>query len=727
MTAQDAEESKVSKAKHTRKGQANRSEKPVDLGSPTLYINRELSWLRFNHLVLDEALDTNLPLLERVKFMGIFADNLDEFFMIRVSGLRRQLEAGVVEAPPDGMTPSEQIAAIRRYLLPEIARAYKCWRKDMLPKLEDAGIRVQHFSDLKQKPRKLLREYFEREYFPTLTPLAFDPAHPFPHISNLSMNLAVIIKNPPHGDRFARLKLPDSFPRLLRIPTDDSDQDDENLGLESPALNRFVWIEEVVAANLDLLFPGMKIVAVYPFRVTRDADVEIEEDEAADLLAAIEEGVGMRYFGRAVRLEVDRKMPIRLREFLATNLELAPFQVYSMDSPIGLSSVLELVEINRSDLKFKALVPATPPSISADESLLDIIRDRDMLLYHPYDSFSTVVDFIREAAKDPKVLAIKQTLYRTDQDSPIIDALMKARENGKQVAVIVELKARFDETHNIVWARELDRAGVHVIYGLLGLKIHCKVLMVVRRDEDGIRRYVHLSTGNYNTVTARTYTDLSFFTCDQEVGADVTDLFNALTGYSRETHYRKLLVAPGNLRRGVLQRIERESEIHKQHANGHLIFKMNQLVDKEIIQALYRASQAGVRIDLQVRGICCLRPGVPGVSETITVTTIVGRFLEHTRILYFANNGAPEILLGSADLMPRNLDHRVEQLFPVEGQEMKQAIRDQILGIHLNDTFNTRRLLADGNYELVAPLKGESPFDSQQWMISHRGAWSATN
>jgi len=717
----------VSKANQPDLNEANRAEQPAALDDPRLFINRELSWLQFNHHVLEEALNTSLPLLERVKFMGIYAVNLDEFFMIRVSGLRRQLEGGALEAPPDEMTPAEQLAAIRKYLLPELDLFYQCWRDDLQPALAHAGVRVQHVADLKEKTRYQLRDYFERECFPTITPLAIDPAHPFPHISNLSMNLAVLVQDPVHGERFARVKLPDSFPRLLRISKEDTDETYDTLGLEKPATNRLVWFEDLVAANLDMLFPGMKIVAAYPFRVTRDADIEIEEDEASDLMTAIEQGVGMRYFGSAVRLEVDRKMPASVRDLLARNLDLAPFQVYAVDGPIGLGDVLQLMDVERPDLRYKPFVPAVPAVVTADESLFDTIRRRDILLYHPYDSFATVVDFLQEAANDPKVLAIKQTLYRADRNSPIIGALMKARENGKQVAVMVELKARFDEENNIVWARELDRAGVHVVYGLVGLKTHCKVLLVVRKEEDGIRRYLHVSTGNYNTVTARIYADLSFFTCDPDMGADVADLFNALTGYSNQTGYRKLLVAPAGLRQGVIDRIEREIETHAKYGNGYLAFKVNSLVDKAIIQALYRASQAGVKIDLQVRGICSLVPGLPGVSENITITCIVGRFLEHTRILYFGNNGQPEVLLGSADLMPRNLDRRVEQLFPVEDKTLKEIIFEQILKVHLRDTFNARQLRSDGSYVRVVPANGELPFDSQQWMIDHRGSWNGAD
>jgi polyphosphate kinase len=702
---------------------ASKSDQAVDLNDASLYLNRELSWLEFNRRVLEEALDEHHPLLERVKFLSIFSSNLDEFFMIRVSGLRRQLLAGTLKTPPDGMTSAEQLAAIRRELLPELTRQSDCWHYDLLPKLNQTGIKILDFDELKRKQRKLLRRYFEREIFPVLTPLAFDPGHPFPHISNLSMNLAVVIKDPMHGERFARLKVPGTFPRLLRIPSEERAESYESLGLTEVMSNNLVWLEQVVSANLDMLFPGLEIVAAYPFRVTRDADQEIEEDEAADLLATIEESVRMRHFGSAVRLEVDNAMPEKVRDILITNLRLAPYQVYTADGPIGMADLMEMTGIDRPDLKDRPFQPAVPPALATEESIFSVIQRRNILLYHPYDSFAPVVDFVLQAARDPDVLAIKQTLYRVGPDSPIVAALMKARENGKQVAVLVELKARFDEENNIVWARSLERAGVHVVYGLVGLKTHAKICLVIRRERDGITRYVHMATGNYNGVTARIYSDIGYFTSDPALADEALHLFNALTGYSRENDYGKLLVAPGMMREHILERIEREIERHRKHGDGYLIFKMNQLVDKACIQALYRASQAGVKVELQVRGICCLRPGVPGVSENITVTSIVGRFLEHPRIFYFRNGGEEEVLLGSADLMPRNLDRRVEQIFPVEDPHLRDALRDHILSVHLKDNIQSRRLLPDGSYERVCPQDGEPELNSQLWMLEHRGIW----
>jgi polyphosphate kinase len=696
----------------------------VGLNDTGLYINRELSWLQFNERVLDEALDTRHPLLERVKFLSIFASNLDEFFMIRVSGLRRQLEAEIVETPPDGMTPAEQLMEIRQELLPMLSEHSACWRDDVLPLLEKAGINVLDYDALRGRQRKLLRRHFEREIFPALTPLAFDPGHPFPHISNLSINLAVVLSDPRFGERFARLKVPAVFPRLLRIPSEEVAESYEGLGLLDDTSSNFVWLEEVIAANLDLLFPGMEIMAAYPFRVTRDADPEIEEDEAADLLATIQESVQQRQFGSAVRLEVDNDMPERIRNILVSNLGLAPYQVYTRGTPLGLSSLMELTRINRPELKDPPFQPAVPPPLTTEESIFSVLQRQDVLLYHPYDSFAPVVDLMKAAAEDPDVLAIKQTLYRVGPDSPVVRTLRKARENGKQVAVLVELKARFDEENNIVWARALEEAGVHVVYGLVGLKTHTKLLLIVRREPDGIRRYVHMSTGNYNDVTARLYSDIGFLTSDPDIGADVSELFNVLTGYSYKRAYRKLLVAPGLMRQEIINRIDREIEQHKESGDGRLAFKMNALVDKACIKALYRASQAGVHVELQVRGICCLRPGLTDISDNITVTSLVGRFLEHPRIYYFHNGGDSEILLGSADLMPRNLDRRVEQLFPIEDPDLRDSVYEHILCTHLRDNMQTRRLLPDGTWERVQPEEGEPELNSQVWMIEHRGLWN---
>ncbi len=692
----------------------------TDMEDPSLFINRELSWLQFNGRVLEEALDHRHPVLERVKFLAIFANNLDEFFMIRVSGLRRQLESGVLAGPPDGMTPSEQLAALRTELIPQLTAQMDCWQSDLCKALHEADLSVLTYNELKGKQKKLLRRHFKREIFPALTPLAFDPGRPFPHIGNLSMNLAVLVNDPVRGERFARLKVPPAFPRLLKVPSEESADTYESLGLVETS-NTFVWIEEVIAANLDLLFPGVEVQAAYPFRLTRDADVEIEEDEAADLSVAVEQGVGMRRFGSADRLEIDHEMPEWVRNVLAKNLRLAPYQVFTVEGPLGLADLMELTDVDRPDLKFEPFLPATPPAFRGAADLFSVMRQQDVLTYHPYDSFAPVVELVRQAARDPRVLTIKQTLYRVGPNSPIVDALLEARENGRQVSVLVELKARFDEENNLGWARQLEKAGVHVVYGLVGLKTHSKLLLIVRRESSGIRRYVHMATGNYNPVTARIYTDFGFFTCDEDIASDVSELFNVLTGYAHQTEYRKLLVAPTKMREELALRIEREIQRHRDHGDGYLVFKMNALVDKRMIQALYRASQAGVKVDLQVRGICALRPGIPGLSETIRVTSIVGRFLEHARIFYFRNGGDEEMLLGSADLMPRNLNRRVEVLFPVNEQALK-LIRDSVLFVHLMDNVQARQLHADGTYTRIEPEPGEELLDSQAWMLKNFAA-----
>ena len=682
-------------------------------------LNRELSWLRFNLRVLEEAEDKRHPLLERVKFLAIFATNLDEFFMIRVSGLHRQVAGGVVGTTPDGMTPSEQILTINRELMIHYERYDTCWKQDVLPGLADAGIRILHYAELGQREREAIQGYFQREIFPVLTPLAFDPTHPFPHISSLSFNLAVLVKDPERGDCFARVKVPDVFPRLVPIPTDE-DVARQQMGLGGVGgVQQFVWLEEVIAHNLDNLFPGLEVVASYPFRVTRDADVAIEVDEASDLIEAVEAQLDQRQYTSAVRLELDAATPSPIREILTRNLQLPLYLVYAGHSPIGMAGIRELHALERPDLKDQPFVPAVPPCVSKSGSLMAAIRQQDVLLYHPYDSFMPVVEFLREAANDPDVLAIKQTLYRVNPKSPIVDALLEARVNGKQVAVLVELKARFDEENNIEWARKLEDEGVHVVYGVRGLKTHAKVCLIVRREPEGIRRYVHLGTGNYNVVTSRIYTDVSYFTCDSTISRDVSDLFNSLTGYSRKNIYSKLLVAPTTLRQQILDRIERETCRHRQYGDGYIAFKMNALVDARCIQALYLASQAGVKIDLQVRGICCLKPGLPGISETITVTSVVGRFLEHARIYYFRYGGKNEVLMGSADLMPRNLDHRVEVVFPVEDPQWREVIINDILGMGLRDNVQARRLLPDGTYERKQPAHGEAAVNSQEWFLTH--------
>ena len=706
---------------------------------PYLYINRDLSWLEFNRRVLEEALHPHShPLLERVKFLSIFHSNLDEFFMIRVSGLKQQVLAGAVELPPDGMTPAEQLAALRNCLLPMLQQTARCWEDDLKPHLEQAGIRIRNYDDLNGEERAWLTEYFLREVFPVLTPLVFDPSHPFPHISNLSLNLAVkLLDAAESGVHYGRIKIPAMLPRLVALPASvtpprsgprkprgrngkANGQDPSPAVHESPVRQDFVWMEQVAAANLSYLYPGVEVLESYAFRVTRDADIEIQEDEADDLLRTIERGIRQRRFGPVVRVEIEKAMSQQMRRLLAQNLGAAPEDIYEMDEPLGMSSLISLLDIDRYDLKDRPFVPQMPAVFTGKDSIFAAIRRSDILLHHPFDSFAPVVDFIKHAADDPQVLAIKQTLYRAGSNSPVVQALMRARENGKQVAVLVELKARFDEENNIVWARSLERAGVHVVYGLLGLKTHCKVALVVRREADGLRRYVHLGTGNYNASTARIYTDLGMFSCRSDLGADVSDLFNYLTGYSKQHHYRKLLVAPVNLRNSVATLIRREIA-HARHSRpAQLILKMNALTDPDMVRLLYTASQAGVSIHLIVRGTCCLRPGVPGVSENIRVTSVVGRFLEHSRIYYFANGGAEEIYLGSADLMERNLDRRVEILFPILDPVMIEHIREDILKIYQTDNVKARTLLADGSYAWTEPGADDAVVNSQQILLARR-------
>ncbi len=690
----------------------------IDLNDPKLFINRELSLLEFQKRVLDEARDENNPLLERVKFLSIVGSNLDEFFMVRAAGLSKQIDAGVLDLPPDGMTPSEQLASIRKVVTQIMTQGQECLRDDLVPKLHSAGIHILNYSELNEKQLETVKSYYDEVVFPVLTPLAFDPGHPFPHISNLSLNLAVLIMEDDGKEYFARIKVPNTLPRLVPIKRSSGGVRKDGT---VPYHHFFVWLEQVIAANLDVLFPGMKVVEAHPFRVTRDADMEIQELEASDLLETMEESVRARRFGQVVRVTVNDDMPTHIREILMENMEIDRNEITTLDGPMGLSGLMSLYTIDRFDLKdqpFKQTIPAQLRSEAIDGNIFAAIRKSDILLHHPYASFSPVIDFLKAAARDPDVLAIKQTLYRIGRNPPIVTALLEAVENGKQVAVLLELKARFDEESNIGWAKKLEAAGVHVIYGLLGLKTHSKVALVVRKEGEGIRRYIHLATGNYNAVTAQLYEDLGMFTCDDQIGADATDLFNYLTGYSAKKDYRKLLVAPINLRDRFEALIQREVNHHINGEKGHLIFKVNSLVDKQIIQQLYKASQAGVKIDLLVRGVCCLRPGLPGISENIKVTSIVGRFLEHSRIYYFRNAGQEEIYLGSADLMPRNIDRRVEVLFPVQDPQMVHHLREEVLDIYLKDDVKARRMLADGTYEQTKPQGKEPPFNSQEWFIN---------
>jgi polyphosphate kinase len=689
------------------------------LDSPKLFINRELSSLQFQHRVLEEAIDENNPLLERVKFLAIVGSNLDEFFMVRVAGLTKQVDAGVVDLPPDGLPPAEQLAEIRKVASSFMKEASDYLRNGLLPSLKNAGIFLLDYKELNKQQKDSIETYYREVIFPVLTPLAFDPGHPFPHISNLSLNIAVLLRDKKGINHFARIKVPNTLPRLVPIKRSSGGVRKDGT---VPYNHYFVWLEQVILANLATLFPGMEVIESHPFRIIRDADMAIQELEAADLLETMEQTVRQRRFGSVILITINESMSTRIREILMENLEIDRNEIYNIDGPMGYSDLMALHSIDRFDLKDPPFKPAIPRSLRdiEDGNIFTKIREGDILLHHPYDSFTSVIQFLKTAAYDPDVLAIKITLYRVGNKPPAVDALLEAAENGKQVAVLVELKARFDEESNIGWARKLEKEGVHVVYGLLGLKTHSKIALVIRKEGDGIRRYLHMATGNYNAVTAQIYEDIGMFTCDDEMGADATDLFNYLTGYSSKKEYLKLLVAPINLRSRMEALITREIEIQKKGGQGHLIFKINSIVDKKMIQLLYSASQAGVKVDLFVRGICCLRPGIPEISENIQVTSIVGRFLEHSRIYYFKNGGNEEIYLGSADLMPRNIDRRVEVLFPVQDRQMILHIRDDILSYYLKDNIKARKMLPDGSYNRLKSEKDVEPLNIQNWFITSR-------
>jgi len=698
----------------------NGQESSRQLDDPALYINRELGLIDFQRRVLEEAQDERNPVLERLMFLSFVGSNIDEFFMVRVAGLKRQIEKGVLDAGPDGMIPAEQMRAIRASVIRLFRSAHDCWTKELVPALDRAGIHIVSYADLTDEQRATVNSYFQETVFPTLTPLAFDPGRPFPHISNLSLNLAVLLRGAEGEEHFARVKIPDTLPQL--VPVSSAAKGKSRTKPAAMKEQTFVWLEQLVTANLAYLFPGMTIEEAHPFHVTRDADSEIQDLEAGDLLESVEEGVWQRRFADVVRVEVDEAMPAPILEILSKNMELDREDIYKVSGgPLSLVRVRGLTKLDRPDLKFPAFVPAMPPALAKDgeeEDIFAIIRRGDILLQHPFESFQPVIGLLQKAARDPDVLAIKITLYRVGRNAPIVDALLEAVENGKQVAVLLELKARFDEESNIGWARKLEEYGVHVVYGLMGLKVHCKVALIVRKEGDIIRRYAHLATGNYNAVTAQLYTDLGMLTCDPDIGADCTDLFNFLTGYSAKDSYHKLLVSPRTLRPRMEQLIEREIEHQKAGRSGHLIFKMNALVDRKMIKLLYQASQAGVKVQLLVRGICCLIPGLPGVSENITVTSIVGRFLEHSRIFYFANGGDEEVYLGSADLMPRNLNHRVEVDFPVSDKGLVKLIHEQVLGTYLKDQAKARHMLPDGKYVRDPNYDKKNAFNAQDAFLA---------
>ncbi|AIE87703.1 polyphosphate kinase 1 [Fimbriimonas ginsengisoli] len=667
----------------------------------TRYLNRELSWLEFNRRVLEEAVNPANPLLERVRFLAIFESNLDEFYMVRVSGLIEQFESGVLEVSPDGLTPTEQLLAISRGAGPLRRRAANVYLEQLQPQFDRHGIAIRTYAELTDKQREELHEYFHREVFPLCTPLILHPAPSVPFISNRSLNLAVEVSDGASDVRLARVKVPDGTPRLVRL---------------SKRKFEFVLLEEIIANNLQSLFPGVEILGAHLFRVIRDADVEIRQLEAADLIAVIEETLRLRRFGDPVLLQHQPTLPDHVRKTLMTLLRLDDEDVFSVDGPLGLESFHELTKIDKPSLRFPPHLPYVAEPLANFKTLFETIAATDVLVHHPYDAFRPVEEFVASADKDSAVVGVKQTLYRVGSESPIVESLLDAAEEGKQVAAMVELKARFDESNNLVWARALERAGVHVTYGFQEMKTHCKLCLVVRREKDGMRQYAHIGTGNYNPSTARLYTDLGLFTCDPALTQDISELFNYLTGFSKQTHYRKLLVAPLNLREGILDRIRREAKLKRE---GRIFLKLNALVDPEVIEALYDASAAGVKIDLIVRGTCCIRPGVVGMSETVRVVSIVGRFLEHSRVYYFENGGKPDVLIGSADCMRRNLDRRIEVLAPVESRPLIDLIRERILTPCLQDNVRAWELDSSGHYHRIVPKKREPRFDSQAWFMEH--------
>lgn len=674
--------------------------RPTTPDGSSRYLNRELSWLQFNLRVLEEAANPANPLLERLKFLAIFESNLDEFYMVRVSGLIEQFEAGVLDVSPDGLTPSEQLHLISATAGPLRRRASQMYLEQLQPELDKAGVSIRRYGDLSEGQKERLRKHFEQEVFPLCTPLILHPATTVPFISNRSLNLIVELSDG-KDVRLARVKVPTSIPRMVRV---------------SRRRHEYVMLEEIIAAHLRKLFPGITIKGSYLCRVLRDADVEIRELEAADLITAIEETIRLRRFGDPVLLQHSPDTPDHVRKLLMSILKLDDSDVFVVDGVMGMEVFHEITSIDKPALRYPPHLPYVAEPLSQAESIFEVVAEKDVLVHHPYDGFRTVEEFVDSVVTDKAVVGIKQTLYRVGTESRIVESLLDGAEQGKQVAAMVELKARFDESNNLVWSRALERAGVHVTYGFAEMKTHCKLCLIVRREKDGMRQYTHVGTGNYNPSTARIYTDLGLFTADPALAQDVSELFNYLTGFSKQTKYRKLLVAPVNLREGILDRIRRETRLKK---DGRIVFKLNALVDPEVIDALYEASTAGVKVDLIVRGVCCLRPGVPALSEGIRVTSIVGQFLEHSRVYFFGNGGKPDVFIGSADCMRRNLDRRVEVLAPVESKPLIDLIRDQILATCLRDNVRAWDLGADGNYRHREPAKGEKPFDSQQWFMSH--------
>jgi polyphosphate kinase len=682
-----------------------------DLTDPALYINRELSWLAFNQRVLDQANDPAHPLLERIKFLAITASNLDEFYMVRVATLLKKFRAGMDDLSPDGRHTEQQLVAIRQRAAQMLDDIATCWQELLRPQLESEGIRFLEPADYTPEIQAFLAGYFKTDIWPVLTPLAFDPGHPFPHISNLSHSFAVVVR---HSGRtkFARVKVPDKLPRFVALP--------ERLCARTQPdkpCQTFAFIEDVIKANIHELFPGTQVKSAHLFRVVRDTDMVIQEDEADDLLETVDRSLRQLRYGALSLLQVETSMPRRVLDILAENFEVEEDVVIRTSDRLGVADWMELTAMHRPALKDAPFVARHLWAGQDHDAIFDEIRYQDYLIHHPFESFASVETFLRASVKDPHVVAIKMTLYRIGQNSPLIDLLIEAAEAGKQVAVLVELKARFDERNNIIWANRLEEAGIHVVYGLVNLKTHCKLCLVVRQEADGIRRYAHIGTGNYNPATSKIYTDLGLFTAHPGILDDVSEVFNYLTGYSNRKAYRELLVAPVSLRSGLKALIEREVEHAKAGRPARLIFKNNAITDPGMIRNLYAASQAGVPIDLITRGVCSLRPGIPGVSETVTVRSIVGRFLEHSRIYYFENGGSPEVYIGSADLMERNLDRRVEVLCPVRDADIRHHLRYVVLDAVLRDTDRASQLLPDGEYVRRQPAAGEPPLNSQTSLL----------
>ena len=689
--------------------------KPVDVKNPEYYLNREINWIDFDRKVLEQAQDTSVPLLERLKFLSIFFNNLDEFFMVRVANVWKQVQSGAEATGADKLPPRRQLAEIGRRVRELTEQAEELWKKGILPELEKQSIRIVNYADLPQKKREILSNYFDHEIYPILTPQAIDSGHPFPLVSNTSINFIIELVNEKNKNdiRYARLKCPNNVPRFLYLPR-GKEAVNPKLSYDSNYSEvNVVLVEDLIEECMERLFPGYKVNAAGQFRITRNTDGEIEEDEADDLLAAVRDYVDQRRFGDIVRVEMGRGMPVRLADILIDHLEVKPHQIYKQKMPLAFSEFMSLGCIDRPKLQYKPDPTKLAKELDGESDCFEAIKKRDIVLYHPYDRFQGVLNFIEQAARDPKVVAIKQTLYRCGSDSPVIRSLLEARRRGKQVTAVVELKARFDEERNINWAEELERAGVNVVYGFVGLKIHAKLCLVIRREASGIKRYAHIGTGNYNASSAKIYTDLGLITADDDICADVTDLFNVMTGCGDISNYRKLFVSPKSLRPSITELIREEVQLHREHGNGHIIIKCNQLVDGDIIAELYQASIAGVKIECVVRGICCLRPGIPGLSENITVKSIVGRYLEHARVYWFNHNGDERMYIGSADMMNRNLNGRIEVLTPICHEKIRRNIMTNILRLQLSDTEQSWIMLPTGAYKRYVRAKGVKKVDAQ--------------